>query len=104
MEQRADIWEYHDRMYRAALIDLVNIEDPEVVAGRIHDILDSDAFLQAIYSGRYEKAVAEANDYAYGHSGVWAVPSYRMNGRKLDSIEDIGITKDQLADFIRTSK
>ena len=100
MEQGADIWEYHERMYRAALIDRVNIEDPEVVAGRVHDILDSDAFLKAIYSGRYEKAVTEANDYAYDHSGVWAVPSYRMDGRKLDSIEDIGITKDQLADFL----
>ena len=32
MEQGADLWEYHDRMYRAALVDRVNIEDSDVVA------------------------------------------------------------------------
>ena len=100
LEQGADIWECHDRMYRAALKDRVNIEDPEVVAGCVHGLLDHDAFLKAIYSGRYEKAVNEANDYAYERSGVWAVPSYRMDGRKLDSVEDVGVTKKQLADFI----
>jgi len=99
-EQGADVWEYHERMFSAALKDRVNIEDPDVIAGRIHGLLDPDAFLKTIYSGRFEKAIADANVYAYERSGVWAVPSYRMDGRKLDSIENVGVTKRQLADFL----
>jgi len=100
LDQGVDVWEYHERMYGATLKDRFNIEDPDVIAGRIHGLLDHDAFLKTIYSGKYEKAVAEANDYAYERSGVWAVPSYRMDGRKLDSIENVGVTKRQLADFL----
>ena len=100
LDQGVDVWEYHDRMFRAALKDRANIEDPDVIAGRMHGLLEPDALLKAIYSGKYEGAVAEANDYAYERSGVWAVPSYRMDGRKLDSIENVGVTKRQLADFL----
>ena len=28
------------------------------------------------------------------------LPDYRMNGRRLDSIENIGVTKDQLHSFL----
>ena len=47
-----------------------------------------------------EKAVPAANCYAYAQSGVWAVPAYRMEGRKLDSLEGVGITKAQLEAFL----
>ena len=100
LEQEADIWAYHDCMYAAAVKDRVNIEDPEVVAGRIHGLLDLEGFLKAVRSGVYEKAVADGNDYAYGQSGVWVVPAYRMGGRKLDSIENIGVSKAQLDKFL----
>ena len=100
VDNGVDIWEYHDRIYRAALIDRVNIEDPEVIAGRVYGLLDHNAFLKALYRCKYENAVSDANDYAYEQSGVWAVPSYRMGGRKLDSIEDVGVTKAQLAAFL----
>jgi predicted DsbA family dithiol-disulfide isomerase len=100
LEQGADIWEYHARMYAAAVRDRVNIEDPEAVAGRVRGLLDPDAFLRALRSGRYAKAVSDGNDYAYELSGVWAVPSYRMDGRKLDAVEGVGVTKDQLAAFL----
>ena len=100
LEQSVDIWAYHGRMYNAAVRERVNIEDPEVVAGHAHGLLDIDGFLNAIMSGKYARAAAEANDYAYGQSGVWVVPAYRMDGRKLDSIENVGVTKAQLAAFL----
>jgi hypothetical protein len=28
------------------------------------------------------------------------VPAYRLNGRKLDAVEDVGVTKEQLARFL----
>jgi len=100
LEQGVDILEYHQRMYSAALKERVNIEDQDVLAGRVHGLLDPGAFLKALQGGKYEKAVAEANSYAYNASGVWVVPAYRLDGRKLDSIENIGVSKQQLAEFL----
>jgi predicted DsbA family dithiol-disulfide isomerase len=101
LEQNANIWEYHERMYKAAVKERVNIEDPEVVAGLVHGLPDMNDFLDALLRGGYEKDVTDRNDYAYEKCGVWAVPAYRMGGRKLDSIEGVGITKAQLESFIR---
>lgn len=100
-EQGADMWEYHNRMYGAAIKERVNIEDPEVVTGRIYGLLDPAEFLRMLQSGDYIKNVQDGNDYAYEQSGVWAVPSYRIDGRKLDSIENVGVAKQQLAEFLR---
>ena len=99
-EHGADVLDYHERMYQAAIIDRVNIEDPKVIAGRIRGLLEPNAFLSAVNEGKYDKAVNEANDLAYEKSGVWVVPAYRMGGRKLDSIENIGVTKAQLETFL----
>ena len=100
LEQGVDVWDYHDRMYNAAVKDRVNIEDQDVVAGRVHGLLDPGAFLRALESGKYETALSDANAYAYDRSEVWVVPAYRMGGKKLDSIEDVGVTKGQLAEFL----
>ena len=100
MDNDADIWGYHDSMYKAAIIERVNIEDPEVVARHAHGLLDPDALFNALQNELYEKAVIDANYYAYEQSGVWVVPAYRMEGRKLNSIEGVGITKAQLEAFI----
>lgn len=100
-EQRVDLWDYHARMYAAAVKERVNIEDTEVLAGRVHGLMDPAAFLAALQSGVYAKAVSDGNDYAYEQSGVWAVPAYRMNGKKLDAVENVGVTKQQLADFLK---
>ena len=37
---------------------------------------------------------------AYDRSEAWVVHSYRIVSRKLDSIEDVGVTKGQLAEFL----
>ena len=100
MEQGADVWKYHEIMFRAALKDSVDIEDPEVVASRVHTLLDPEAFLKTLHSGIYEKTASDANDYAYERSGVWVMPAFRMDGRKLDSIGGVGVTKKQLNDFL----
>ena len=100
VDNDADIWGYHDCMYSAAIKEQVNIEDPEVVAGLVHGLLDPGVLLNALQNGTYEKAVSGSNGYAYEQSGVWTVPAYRMEGRKLDSIEGVGVTKAQLKAFI----
>ncbi len=104
LDHEVDIWAYHDKMFKAALTDRINIEDVGVLSEAVKGLLDADAFRESLQNGEYVKLQRDANRYAYDLSGVWAVPSYRMNGKKLDSIEDIGITKEQLNSFLENSK
>lgn len=96
----ADIWAYHERMFRAALKERTDIEDIHALAGCLKGLLDTEAFISSLEKGEYAPALREANRYAYDESGVWVVPAYRLNGRRLDSIENIGVTKKQLRDFM----
>lgn len=100
-EAGADLWAYHDRMYRLALGDRVNIEDADTLARHVGDLLDADAFRAALLEHRYARQVVEGNAYAYEQNGVWAVPSYRMDGRKLDARENVGVSTTQLRGFLR---
>jgi predicted DsbA family dithiol-disulfide isomerase len=102
-EQGADLWDFHDRMYRAALKDGVNIEDPAELANYFKGLLDPDLFRDALSSDKYKQAVLDANDCTYNQSGVWFVPAFRMDGKKLDSEGGKGITKEQLAEFLKDS-
>ena len=106
MEQDADLWAFHDAMYKAACTDRkidANIEDAAVLAKYVEGIADPAAFEAAIRKADYQR-VHEANVYAFEKNGVWAVPSFRMDGMKLDSIEGVGVTRQQLADFMAMAK
>jgi len=104
LEQGVDIWEYHERMYTAALKDGVNIEDADVLAGRVRGLLEYTDFLAEMMSGKYKKAVTEANVYAWGQCGLCAVPSFRMDGQSLNAVEDAGVTKQQLMAFLERGR
>jgi predicted DsbA family dithiol-disulfide isomerase len=104
LDHGVDILAYHDRMFNAALKDHIDIEDINILADSVKGLLDIDDFRKSLKNGEYAKVQQDANHYAYEESGVWAVPSYRMNGRKLDSGENIGVTKEQLAIFMGTVK
>jgi len=100
-EKNVDIMDFHMRMYKAACKDGVNIEDPEALSKAFSGLLDTADMADALKSGKYEKAVLAANDYTYEENDVWYVPAFRMDGKKLDAIGGVGITKKQLADFIK---
>ncbi len=100
LDHHADLWEYHDRMFRAAQKDGVPIEDADALSECVKGLLDPDAFRKALKTGVYRTRQLALNDYAYEKSGVWAVPAYRMGGRRLDAVEDVGVTRDQLARFL----
>lgn len=104
LEHGADLWEYHERMFRAALRDRVDLENPAALAARVEGLLDSGAFLEALEKGTYGEKQRAANDYAYERSGVWVVPAYRMNGKRLDAVENVGVTETQLDDFLRAAQ
>lgn len=104
LDRKVDLWEYHKRMYRAALKDRIDIEDTNVLAGCVKGLLDMDEFRISLQKGEYVKLQQKANLFAFEHSGVWAVPSYRMNGKRLDAVEEVGVTKEQLASFMNLAK
>lgn len=99
----ADLWAYHERMYKAALQDRIPIEHIDTLAESVRDLLDAAALRQALRQGVYVESLREANRYAYRQAGIRVVPSYRMRGRKLNAIEDIGVTRTQLAAFLAES-
>ncbi len=95
-----DLWKYHERMYRLAIKERINIESVDALAQGMADLLDAKAFRAALCSDAYVEELNRNNDHAYEESGVWAVPSFRMAGRKLDAAEGIGVTRDQLDAFM----
>lgn len=99
-ENGADVLAYHNRMYRAALKDRIDIESIDVLTDSVRDLVDADAFRLALQQGTYQKALAESNRLAFERSGVWVVPAYRMEGRKIDAVENVGVSKEQLRRFL----
>jgi len=99
-ENGADLLEYHKLMYKAAIVDRVNLEDAGVLAECVKNILNAEEFKLSLESGKYAGDLDNANDYAYEKNGVWIIPAYRMNGKKLDSKGGVGITKEQLALYL----
>ena len=101
LEHGADLAAYHRRMYKAALTERINIESIDTLAEYVGDLVDAADFRRTLREGTYKQVQLDANEYAFTSSGVWAVPSYRMNGKKLDSIENVGVTKKQLEAFLQ---
>ena len=96
-----DLMAYHNAAYEAHFDKKQNLEDPNVIAACVAAAgADPDGFLAAISSGAYVDELNAANDYAYEQSGVWAVPSYRMGGRKLDAVEGVGVPLQKLVEFV----
>lgn len=102
-DQGIDLLPYHARMFDLIHRDRADVGNLDVLSARVADLLDEAAFHQALAAGKYARALAEANDYAYVQSGVWAVPAYRMEGRRLDAVENIGVTKEDLRAFLEES-
>ena len=100
----ANLLAYHQRAYDLILKRRADVERADVVAAGFADLLDTDALYKALTAGQYSGILQDANDYAFERSGVWVVPAYRMNGRRLDSIEDEYITKAQLEAFLDLAK
>ena len=99
-DQGADEMALHDRLYRVALVDRLDIDDPEVVATALEGLVDRAAFLQALADGAHLDQLAENNREAWSVHGFDAVPSLCLNGDTLRSPEGIGLTPDGIAAFL----
>jgi len=96
----ADMDDFHDAMFRAILVDGQDVEKPEVLCDVLKDIVDATKFRNILDSKKYAKQVAANNDLAEDN-GVWFVPAFRMNGKKLDAKGGVGIKAKELRDFLK---
>ena len=101
LEQGADLFEYHDSMYKTALIDKADIDDTNVVVKSLETLLDSAGLLEALSGGSYESELFENNRLVWDEYLCDAVPSYRMGGELLKSELGVGVMKEQLEAFMK---
>ena len=99
--QGIDLTAYHDAIFKAVHKQGIDIEDTAALADAVKGILDVQTFTFALKDPVYLEQVTQANDEAYTQRGVWAVPACRLDGKCLDAVESIGITEQQLAEFLR---
>jgi len=104
MDQKTDLLSYHERMYDLIHNQHVNVENISVLVANTADLLEIGAFREALVSENYRQIQQEANVYAFNQNSVRVVPAYRMDGRRLDSVEDIGVTKAQLRAFLNIAR
>ncbi len=101
VDNGVDILEYHKRMYQAALKEHVNIEDIDALTDYVSDLVDADDFRQSLRLGSYSGKLDESNKLAFEHSGVWVVPAYRLGALKLDAVENVGVSKEQIRHLLK---
>jgi predicted DsbA family dithiol-disulfide isomerase len=83
-----DLWQFHEKMYNMIFNDDVNVENPNALVNAFEGFLKTDELLQALESGKYSKELKEANHYAFKVTGVEIVPTYRVDGGKLQDRQE----------------
>jgi len=100
-ETGGDEYAFTQRVYKAHFEENLNVEDISVLVKCAAEsgVADTAAFKTALADAKYEKAMLDANDYAYEQKGVWAVPAFVCGDIRLDAVGGVGITKEQLDTF-----
>jgi len=94
---------FTNRVYKAHFDENLNVEDISVLVkcAKESGVADVAAFETALTNATYEKAMLDANDYAYEQKGVWAVPTFVCGDIRLDAVGGVGITKQELDMFFQ---
>jgi predicted DsbA family dithiol-disulfide isomerase len=98
----ADMEAFHKAMYQAVAVERKNVEKIGVICRILEKIVDKEKFRAVLESGKYARQVDENNDLAYEKSGVWFVPAFRMNGKKLDAQGGVGVSPEELREFLKS--
>jgi predicted DsbA family dithiol-disulfide isomerase len=96
----AELAPLHERLYKAALADRVDIDDPAAVAKCAGGLVDTAALLAALKAGTYKKELTENNHLAWGTYDFEAVPSLILDGKTLISRGGVGLTANEIRAFL----
>ena len=99
-ELGTDIGKFNKLMFQAVSGERRDVEKPEILYGIVKDIIERDKFMKLLESGKYANKAAENNDLAYEKESIWYVPSFRAGTLKLDAKGGIGVTKEELKEFL----
>ena len=99
-ELSADTPAFHAAMFQAIAVEHQDADDPRVLCGILKGIADTDKLKAMLDSGKYAARIDENNDLAYEKNGVWYLPAFRMNGKKLDAKGGVGISEGELRNFL----
>jgi predicted DsbA family dithiol-disulfide isomerase len=100
VELNMDLSKFHAAMFQAVAVERSDVERLDVLTGIVKDLADPAQFRSIIESGKYAGNVEGNNDLAYEREGVWYVPAFRMNGKKLDAKGGIGVSREELKAFL----
>jgi predicted DsbA family dithiol-disulfide isomerase len=100
-ELGVDMPAFHKTMFQAVAAERQNVEKVEVLCEILKNLVDTAKFRAILESKKYAKQIDENNDLAYEKSGVWFVPAFRLNGKKLDAQGGIGVNREALRDFLK---
>ena len=81
--------ELHDRLFRGAWEEGLDLGRPDVLRGVVADVgLDADAVIDAILAGVGVAPIVDAIEEAFG-LGITGTPSYRIGGRVLRGLQEV---------------
>lgn len=79
MDNKIDLWDYHKKIYSLIFTDRVNVDNVKVFTKALDGFFDTNAFVEAVNSGKYVEKVNETNHYAFHATGVHVVPTFRAD-------------------------
>ena len=101
--QGIDLMQYHEIMYRACIIDHVNIEDPDVIADLISPLADRSVFRHGLLDKSFQDRLDQNNNNAWNPEEFPAVPSLKMAGKTLPAIPGTGLAREDIKQFLQRS-
>ena len=102
-ELGADMGAFHRALFQAASVKHQNVDESDVLAEVLKDIINKDKLLETLKNGTYAAKASENNDLAYEKEGVWYAPALRVRENeklRLDARGGIGIKRKELKEFL----
>ena len=98
-----DLMAYHNLMYKVALAKQVDIMDAAALAEALKELAEPSKLAEGLSGDKYVDVLDENNTQVWDVHDCPAVPSFRNaeTGALLKSVPGVGVTKEQLADFIK---
>ena len=95
-----DLDAYNNLMYKAVFVDHINIEDVDELVAYTAGLIDPEKFKTALADSKYFADLQANNARAWDELGLDAVPSFRIGGKELYAIPNVGVPAEQLEKFL----
>ena len=92
---------YSQRMFDAVYVTSENIEDIDVVLAQMKGLgADLEKARTALESGAFKPQQQRENEFSYIDNQITVVPTFLFDNRRMDATPALGVTKQQILDFL----